>query len=201
MQVNQGELCNQIAESGLNHRKSHDLCFVVIPRHKTQELAFSKLPISSFHYKWPLEMGNNLQVLWFQADWRWFAWWAWRDFNRNAGHKCNCRFWNLSESTFVSPRIFNSMMPCCYFHNHFYEQEQSKILKQRRYCVRRENETLFFNKKFIKYPGLTFQVLKPMRAPVHFNGKKKKELAKSYWTLSNLAKYHALTFARRKRKY
>lgn len=46
MQVTQGELCNQIAESGLNHRKSHDLCFVVIPRHKTQELAFSKLPIS-----------------------------------------------------------------------------------------------------------------------------------------------------------
>ena len=46
MQVIQGELCNQMAESGLNHRKSHGLCLVVIPRHKTQELAFSKLPIS-----------------------------------------------------------------------------------------------------------------------------------------------------------
>lgn len=27
-------------------------------------------------------------------------------------------------------------------------------------------------KKFIKYPSLTFQVLKPMRAPVNFNGAK-----------------------------
>lgn len=53
------------------------------------------------------------------------------------------------------------------------------------------------NKKFIKYPRLTFQILKPMRAPVNFNGKKAGK-KKNYWTLSNLATCHALTFARRK---
>lgn len=91
--------------------------------------------------------------------------------------------------------IFNSTMPCCCSHDYFYEQKQSKILKQRRCCARRGNETLLFNKKFIKYPRLTFQILKPVRAPVNFNEKK---LEENYWPLSNLAKCHALTFARRK---
>lgn len=100
----------------------------------------------------------------------------------------------------MSPRIFNSMMPCCYFHDHFYEQEQSKILKQRRYCVRRENETLFFNKKFIKYPGLTFQVLKPMRAPVHFNGKKKKRTGKKLLDFVKFGKISCFNFCKKKKK-
>lgn len=105
-------------------------------------------------------------------------------------------FWNLSEGTFLPLRIFNSTMPCSFSRDYFYEQEQSKILKQGMNRAKRENETLLFNKKFIKYPRLTFQVLKPMRARVNFNGKKNWQ--KNYWTLSNLAKCHALTFARRK---
>lgn len=45
--------------------ENHDLCFVVIPRHKTLELIFFfKISyLSYFHYKWPLEKGNNLQIL------------------------------------------------------------------------------------------------------------------------------------------
>jgi hypothetical protein len=89
--------------------------------------------------------------------------------------------------------------PCnaCCSHDYFDEQQQSKNLRQGRYCARRRNETLLLNKKFSKYSRLTFQALTPMSAPVNFNGRKKTG-KKNYWTLLNLAKCHALTFARRK---
>lgn len=46
-QVTQRKLCNQVAESGLNHREFHNLCFIIIPRHKNLEWTSSKFHISS----------------------------------------------------------------------------------------------------------------------------------------------------------
>lgn len=132
VQVTWGELCNCTAESGLNHRESHDLCFAVIPRHKLLELTFSEFHISSFfHYKWPLEMGNNLQYC---------------NSKQTGGglpdeHGVLSRellginvivglcFRTVSEGTFLPLRIFNSAMPRCFCHDYFYEHDQSKILE------------------------------------------------------------------------
>lgn len=65
--------------------------------------------------------------------------------------------------------------------------------------AKRENETLLFNKKFIKYPRLTFQVLKPMRARVNFNGEKK--LAKKLLDFVKFGKMSCFNFCKKKRKY
>lgn len=51
---------------------------------------------------------------------------------------------------------------------------------------------------FIKYPRLTFQVLKPMRAPVNFNRKK---LAKKLLDFVKFGKMSCFNFCKKKRKY
>lgn len=153
MQVTQGELCKQVAESGLNHRQSHDLGFVVILRHKTVQWTFSKFHISS------LSTTNGPR--------RWETICKYCDAKQTGGSlpdehgmfstellavnvTVGLCLWNLSEGTFMPPRIFNFTMPYCCSHDYFYKQQQSKILKQRRHCTRRGNETLLFNKTFIK---------------------------------------------------
>lgn len=111
MQVTRGELCNQTAESGLNHRESHDLCLVVIPRHKTLGLTFSEFHLSPFFiingpWRWEIicKYCNSKQTGGGLPDERGVLS---RDLlGINVIVRWGC--WTVSEGTFLAPRTSNA---------------------------------------------------------------------------------------------
>lgn len=85
------------------------------------------------------------------------------------------------------------------FHDHFYEQELSKIPKQRRYCVRRENETLFFNKKSVlSTPDWLSKYWNQWEHQLILTGKK---TGKKLLDFVKFGKMSCFNFCKKKRKY
>lgn len=178
--------------------ESHDLCFAVIPRHKLLELTFSEFHISSFSI--------------INGPWRWEIICKYCNSKQTGGslldeHGVLSRellginvivglcFRTVSEGTFLPLRIFNSAMPRCFCHDYFYEHNQSKILEWGMCCARRENETLLYKRNLLSIQDWLSKCWSQCEHQLILMGPK---TGKNYWTLSNLATSHALTFARKK---
>lgn len=185
--------------------ENHDLCFVVIPRHKTLELIF----FSKFHIS-PISIING--------PWRREIICKYCNSKQTGGGLLGehgvlstellginvivglC-FWNLSEGTFFPLRIFNSTKTRCLSHDYFHEWEQSKILKQGIYCTRREDETLLSNKKFISIQDWLSKYWSQWEYQLILTEEKKKTGKEKLLDFDKFGKMSCFNFCKKKRKY